>query len=620
MLRNRSRIRPHRQISRPASSPLWRLILLILLLLTLTLLAIHIDAHAETSLSADCPPPPEPEAEKTLVAHTTAASSEVPETSPPSAVSDPSDEPCDNQIQTEGTKTSDQPHRLRIWQQLKTDRPDMPDTQKRYVIAEERVVDPLDPLKERLPDYPQFRLRNIRPVIWTQEHGTLIQNVYYDRNIMEIHFIIPPDLSDTGKAETYAYCGLYGSPLAQAGAFWDSRFSWVIGDGDPQTTGLDETRVMQMTAFSGFSFQQGHPLYLEARPHPEHLLKIHHCYLPPEGNQPAHLHTDHLKRNGSHTLVKVMKDRCSGYELTGYQLHPAGSEDPDSLVQKIQFIGRYKVLSFPSAFDAALIYRPVRYSLQLFTDDGTIHAQRYYREPLFCAQASDDLLRIDDYDWYLNPLFDKNSLVKEDALMPDHPVTLFGKRKPSVPDDPLIIPPGTTPEEKPDATPEPEPGSAPDPNPQPEPEPIPEQHPDTNPDTHPDSKVKNEQQPEPEQTPEIAVNPSPEEPPESDPGHLPNPDNTQAENTEDYVLYPDDAAPETADPAVQNCSAISISHADSAFTYEDAPETGDHSRFLFWIASFLMTIGFLIRFLLWPVHKGNTPGITPEGENRPENT
>lgn len=617
MLHTRSRIRPHRQVLRPVYSPLRRLILLIPLLLTLTIIGLNWDAHAETGRASALPPPPD-----TQTSDTDAPGSPSAESGPDTATPDPETQPADtppdsgipeNPEEPAAADPADPPQNssvrhIRIWQQLSTDRPDTPESLRHYVITEERSVDPCDPLKDRLPDYPQFHLRQVCPITETEEHGTNIQNIYYDRDVMKIHFIIPADLSESGHTEEYAFTGLAGSPLTQAGASWNTAYSWVLGDGDPETRGMDETRVMQMTTFSGFSFHQGHPIFLEARPHAADPLLIRHVFLPPEGNIPTNRHTDCLKRNGFHTLLKVEKERCRGYEITGYRLYHRATGEPASSIRPVQFAGTRKVLSFPASCNAELYYRPVRYRLQLFTDDGTVYTQRYFRERLIPAVSdSRDQFRLQDYDWFLAPSFDKNSLIREDSCMPDHPATLFGKRKASVPEDPVVTPPGT------ETDPLPQPDTKPDQNPDPEPLPDPE--------PAPEKEQENDRQPEPEapETPTDAE-PLPETgdstgsdrdsqlPEDTDlqPDLRPEPatDTKLPEIAESADALPDLPSPESnPEPAEENTDTLSVIRADSTCTYETAPGTGDNNGLMIWILSFCITMGLLIRFLIWPMRR-----------------
>ncbi|MFC2662812.1 MAG: hypothetical protein ACFNYI_06680, partial [Eubacterium sp.] len=444
--------------------------------------------------------------------------------------------------------------------------------------------------------------------------------IYYDRDILELHFIIPSELSESGLPESRACSGLYDAPLSASGMAWDDSFNWVLGDGDPLTRGSDELRVMKITSFSGFTFSQGHPVYLEARPLPEKAIILHHRFLPPDSSIPRSEHADKLEIRGFHTLLKTTRYRYSGYELTGYQLVKKGTSEPAGSFNPLHFTGQQKMLSFPSAFDAVLIYRPVLYNLQLFTEEGTLHTSRYHQERLFShtdknesasGQPADEFC-IHDYEWFLTPLFQPQSQIDENSLMPAHPVTLFGKRKISLPEDPVITPPETfpDPEEKPDLPKNPETPDKPEipdhpvtPPDRPEPDENPENQPglqpegETHPNSEPEQKAEEaeektdkqpesipstDSEPEDKTSEEASADPDPEKSENSLPSLTDEKDNIQTAETEDG------SEPET--------SMNTISARKKAD--EAAPETADSQSLLLWLFSFIGSLGVLMRILV----------------------
>lgn len=612
MLRTKLKVSQKRQLSVPAAVRIKRLILLILIIFTLALAAFFNCSYAsEMPASSDAPPsagrPADPEKQSSALLdsgknaeekdqkntrsnHSSAdeiAASDLPEHRD-------SADPADSSDSAARPSNKNPVERMRIWQQLNSDAPDTPESLRRYVITEERVIESDDPLSGKMPDFRGFHLRSRNPVTTSTENGLRITNIYYDRNILELHFIIPPELSESGQTESCACSGLYDASFSSSGMVWDDSYSWVLGDGDPMTRESDELRVMKMTSFSGFSFSQGHPIYLEARALPDKTIRLHHQFLPPDGDTPRALHTDSLEIRGFHTLLKTIRYRYAGYELTGYQLLKKGTSEAAGGFHPINFTGQYKVLSFPSAFDAALIYRPVRYKLQLFTEEGTIHTSRYHQEKLFahldkneCAggSLSSDEVCIHDYDWFLSPLFHPQSQIDENALMPAHPVTLFGKRKITLPEDPVIVPPEPSPdpEEQPSEpeTPEPEePVSPPS-------DPKPSEEPGSRPEIQPEPEGQPEKLPSIDPIPEEAdpkdtpAEPDPEKTDHSVPSHTEESDNTSISETEG------DPFPEPFAEKIQDCTEPDT----------PTPETADHQPLLLWLLSLLGSMGALMAFL-----------------------
>lgn len=627
MVRTKSQIRLKRQLSIPAAAQLWRLVPLIIFLFIFTASGLFSGVHAAEQSTypqlphpVNCPEDADTQGnaavcagekhdsgqKKDLSSGPSSVITESPEKKSAALKFGGSREPAAAEYSSSGSdpdsSASENPssftpssEHLRIWQQLITDAADTPESLRRYVITEERVIRPDNPLSGRIPDFRGFHLRSVNPVVKSTENGRIIKNIYYDRDLVELHFIIPAELSQSGRAENYACSGLSDAPLSSAGMVWDDRCSWVLGDGDPLTVGMDETSVMSMTSFSGFSFSQGHPIYLEARPLPDHPVIIHHQFLPPQGNTPRSVHTDHLKQNGFHALLKTMRYRYPGYELTGYQLLKKGTSIPAGSFQSINFSGQYKVLSFPSAFDAALIYRPVRYNLQLFTEEGSLHTSRFHQEKLFTVsedknestikQPPADEFCIRDYDWFLTPLFHPQSIVDQNALMPAHPVTLFGKRKISIPEDPDIIPP------LPDPEPEDQPSEPETPEPEepvsPPSDPKPSEEPGSRPEIQPEPEGQPEKLPSIDPIPEEAdpkdtpAEPDPEKTDHSVPSHTEESDNTSISETEG------DPVPKPSAEKIQDCTEPD----------DSAPETADHQPLLLWLLSLLGSMGALMAFL-----------------------